>query len=524
MTLSRHRPAATLARSRYESGPVRSRRGGLVWRDGLDRSTDPPRLITVVRRQPGEPVGPTPDWLRQALVSARHLSLPQPLDEFTTDDGPHLVLERPTGRPLRDAWADPGRTDGERFTWLIQLAEALAGLHAAGAVLTGLRPAQVLISPVGQAILADLSGLVPLPPAPTGVIDAGFDAAPELRAGAFDARADLFHCGGLLAALLLGRDLAAEDFSPEGEPVPLAERDPDCHPLLGRLLGRTFRACPDDRFPSAEHAAEGPTGFGELLATLAACREELGRVRLEVGAWTTTGMARAGNEDGFAVVHRTAARHDGAEEWALVLLADGLGGEAAGEVASALALEVMGRHLLADGEGDWPARLAAAIGAANRAVLRAARDGDRPGMGCTAEAVVFDGPRMHVGHVGDSRTYLARAGQAVQLTRDQTPIGRLVELGILTQEQARVHRYRGVLEQALGGGETVEPELCTVALSPGDWVVVCSDGLPDRLDDGDIAAVLSGCGSAEQAARRLINRANLLGAADNVTAVVIRVV
>jgi protein phosphatase len=97
-------------------------------------------------------------------------------------------------------------------------------------------------------------------------------------------------------------------------------------------------------------------------------------------------------------------------------------------------------------------------------------------------------------------------------------------MGAMTPEQARVHPARGLLEQAVGGSEWVTPQVTAADLAPGDWVVVCSDGLTDRLDDEAIAAVLAGCGTAEQAARRLVNRANRLAASDNVTVVVIRAV
>jgi protein phosphatase len=143
-------------------------------------------------------------------------------------------------------------------------------------------------------------------------------------------------------------------------------------------------------------------------------------------------------------------------------------------------------------------------------------------MGCTAEAVYVDGRHLVVGHVGDSRTYLLHRGRLLQLTRDHTLVARMVELGKLTVDQAATHPRRGELRQAIGGRADVQPELSSAALCPGDWVVVCTDGLTGCLRPADIQDVLEQSSSADQAARRLVNRANQLGAMDNVSVAVVR--
>ena len=143
-------------------------------------------------------------------------------------------------------------------------------------------------------------------------------------------------------------------------------------------------------------------------------------------------------------------------------------------------------------------------------------------MGCTAEAVYLDGRQLIVGHVGDSRTYLFHRGRLVQLTRDHTVVARLVELGRMTADQAAAHPRRGELRQAIGGRAEVRSELSATAISPGDWVVVCSDGLTNHLPPDTIKEILQSSASAEAAARRLINLTNLAGATDNATVVAIR--
>jgi protein phosphatase len=145
-------------------------------------------------------------------------------------------------------------------------------------------------------------------------------------------------------------------------------------------------------------------------------------------------------------------------------------------------------------------------------------------MGCTAEVVYLDGRNVVVGHVGDSRTYHLSEGRLVQLTRDQTLVNRLVELGTLTPEEAEKHPRRNELQQAIGGQPDVEPGLYHGRLKPGDWVVVCSDGVTNHVSAQMLKEMLlSEAQSAEMAARRLVNLTNIEGATDNATVVVIRV-
>jgi protein phosphatase len=137
--------------------------------------------------------------------------------------------------------------------------------------------------------------------------------------------------------------------------------------------------------------------------------------------------------------------------------------------------------------------------------------------------VAISGGFLVAGHAGDSRTYHLQDGSIHQITRDQTLVGRLVELGQLTPEEAAKHPRRSELQQALGGRAEVEPLVYDRMLKPGDWVVVCSDGLSNLVGPEEMKQILQvEATSAEMAARRLVNTANSRGAGDNVTVVVIR--
>ena len=145
-------------------------------------------------------------------------------------------------------------------------------------------------------------------------------------------------------------------------------------------------------------------------------------------------------------------------------------------------------------------------------------------MGCTCEVVYMDGYNIVVGHVGDSRTYHLRRGRLMQLTRDQTFVNRMVELGQLTAEEAENHPRKNELQQAIGGQPDVVPGVSAGKLQRGDWVLVCSDGLSNHINNSELEKMLTreAAYSSEEAARRLLNLTNLRGATDNATIVVVR--
>ena len=536
-------------------------------------------------------VWPGVAWEHRVLSAASHLALPRVIDRFADGEREYLVEEMPLGRTLWEAWDDPLRGPRDRFGWLGQVAEAMGRLARAGALPEEVRPEMVVITPGGQAVLADIGGLIPIPMTPDVLLRATPYTPPELllTPTLADGRAGIYAFGAMLYALMLGRELTELDFTGTGIPRPFLDRFADAHPLLGRLMGKTFTRDLRRRYPTDDGAIEDPTGFRELGEALDICRKQLGRVRYEIGAWTTTGMYRSGNEDAYAVIHASDARQDDSDETALVVLADGMGGMDSGEVAASMAVQILRTELLTQppfaslaagvsapprpgpisrrlransDDGDTPTeevgavmrdftgwrlsgvlhrglardpsarepeachdRILLALKEANRQIHQAAKNGLVPrGMGCTAEVLHLDGSLAVIGHVGDSRTYHLTGGRFTQVTRDHTLVNRLIELGQLTPEEAEYHPRRAELQQAIGGRPDVDPELYTLHLKPGDWLLVCSDGLTNQIKPDRIQAVVQRTGSAEKAARLLVNLANLEGASDNVTVVVVRVI
>jgi protein phosphatase len=505
-------------------------------------SSIPDEATVVAARWPGI------DWERDLIQKLDDAFFPRVIDCFGDEANRYLVEERPTGMLLWDAWDDPGSSDLDRFTWLKLIGQALDTLHRHGAILEGLRPDIVVITPDKRPRLTDVSGLLPIPLPSQCLVRASCYSAPELVLSPekVDARADLYGFGAMVYALHLGRELTELDFELHGVPKSIFSRFPDIHPDFGRLIAKTFCRDVDARFPTDEAAKEDPTGFKELLAVLDCCGRSLGHVSIEIGAWTTTGMVRSGNEDAFAIFHSAGSFENDFRNRALVLLADGMGGYEAGEVAARMALqaaqdylskeepfvELLTRNGTARREHAAPPTplnlelckqmLTAALQAANTRVYCAARTGaGARGMGCTAEIAFIDGRNLLVGHVGDSRTYHLRGGELTQVTRDHTVLNRMVDLGTLTPEEALANPHHSDLYQAIGGHAEVEPSLYHRSLRAGDQILVCSDGLSNHVSVEMIREMLLKTGSAESAARRLVNFANLRGAADNVTAVVI---
>ena len=234
------------------------------------------------------------------------------------------------------------------------------------------------------------------------------------------------------------------------------------------------------------------------------------------GAATHVGMLRQSNEDAFA------AQAD------MFVVADGMGGHNAGEVASALAVKGM-RDAAASGFASAES-VVAAINAANAAIhLASGGPSDQRGMGTTLTAVVplaataSEPQRMVVANVGDSRVYLWRGGELKQVSADHSYVQELLSEGFISAAEARVHPRRNIVTRALGIEGDVSADSWTLPMLVGDRYVLCSDGLVDEVDDEQIASILRASSDAQLAADTLVAAANANGGRDNVTVVVVDV-
>ena len=243
---------------------------------------------------------------------------------------------------------------------------------------------------------------------------------------------------------------------------------------------------------------------------------------LEFHCATDTGRARSNNEDSVAI-----------DEWSsLVVLADGMGGYNAGEVASSMATSFIKTEL-----GRWLSEAAAnatdadvrrameiCVDNANRAIFNSANSNPRyAGMGTTLVVGVFRETRLLLGHVGDSRGYRLRAGRLTQITHDHSLLQEQIDAGLITTEQAAFSANKNLVTRAVGVEDTVLLETHHHDVMPGDTYVLCSDGLTDMLDDETIAQVLLRCELLPEAATALVDAANDAGGKDNISVVLARV-
>jgi serine/threonine protein phosphatase PrpC len=252
---------------------------------------------------------------------------------------------------------------------------------------------------------------------------------------------------------------------------------------------------------------------------------------MEVKAYglSHVGRQRQHNEDSFLV----------ADDAKLFLVADGMGGHAAGEIASRIAVDSISEFIIhtKEDEGTWPHaydehyrrttnRLMAAVRMANTRVLEAMRkDARLRGMGTTVVACMADEDNtMSFAHVGDSRAYLIRNKQLSRITNDHSWVFEQVQAGMLTEAEAEKHPLRNVITRALGGALQVTPDASEIEVRAGDVFLLCSDGLTGMVPEDEILRVVNESQNLEAACQRLIEAANERGGLDNVTAILVKAI
>jgi serine/threonine protein phosphatase PrpC len=249
---------------------------------------------------------------------------------------------------------------------------------------------------------------------------------------------------------------------------------------------------------------------------------------------TDTGRVRSGNEDTFLLVNlATGERWSGppAADWAadergfVLAVSDGMGGAAAGEVASAVCVEALYRGMIDDRrEGEEEVeRLRKVVERVSREVRSAASRADRRGMGATLTTVFVCGPTAYVAEVGDSRAYLLRRGHICQVTRDQSYVQMLVDAGAITPEAAEHSPKKNLIMQVMGQKEDLTVALNKLELRRGDRLLLCSDGLSNMLKDNQICDIASAPVDVASACAALIDHANQAGGEDNITVVLAEV-
>jgi protein phosphatase len=248
-------------------------------------------------------------------------------------------------------------------------------------------------------------------------------------------------------------------------------------------------------------------------------------VRLRWGEATDVGRVRTNNEDQLLVADN------------LFAVADGMGGHAAGEIASRIAVDSISEFIVhtKEDDGTWPHaydehytrttnRLMAALRMANTRVLEAMRkDAKLRGMGTTVVAAMAEDGKISVAHVGDSRAYMIRNGKISRITNDHSWVYEQVQAGMLTEAEAEKHPLRNVITRALGGALSVNPDASEIDSRPGDVYLLCSDGLTGMVPEEEILKLVTeNADDLAKACQQLIDTANERGGLDNVTAILVK--
>jgi serine/threonine protein phosphatase PrpC len=250
---------------------------------------------------------------------------------------------------------------------------------------------------------------------------------------------------------------------------------------------------------------------------------------VEVAAKTDVGCVRTNNEDNLGYDSR----------YGIYVVCDGMGGQAAGEVASKMGVDTVLTYFReaakthkypqvgeqVEGVSDRANRLGSSIRLANEAIYQAAvKHVAHSGMGATIVSVLVDSDFFSVGHAGDSRIYLVRAGTLQQITRDHSLVMEQVRRGLITLEEANASEMQNIIIRALGPEEKVVPDLDDMMAMPGDILLLCSDGLTRHVPDDSLLEIIQGTVTLQLMADRLIEAAREGGGSDNITCLVIRFV
>jgi protein phosphatase len=406
--------------------------------------------------------------------------------------------------------------EGEALNVAIQVCQAVSFLNRRGLRLNDICPQSIAHGAGGRVKLLGLdyvSNDNELQGEP--ILNDGYTAPEVYRGKRVDKQADVFSIGALLYSCLTGERLESETWREEAGAVRFYPPHV-VSPELEQAVRRALLFDPKGRWPTVEALKT------ELVRLSAA-------VRIRAAVMTDVGMVREHNEDATMAVEFVRQSLVEPAESYLYVVADGMGGAEAGEVASAIAVGAI-RKYVEDGLGGAEAQnpsqlLTAALEEANRRIIeyQAAHPESR-GMGSTAVSVLIVPPEGAVAWVGDSRVYyFSEASGLRQLTRDHSLVQRLIEIGQITPEEARHHEHKNVITRSLGARQSgpAGAEGTPFKLKRGDRLMLCSDGLTAHVDDQTIGEALRRHDDPYAATRELVVAANAGGGTDNVSVIVV---
>lgn len=236
---------------------------------------------------------------------------------------------------------------------------------------------------------------------------------------------------------------------------------------------------------------------------------------MKYAALTDVGMKRHNNEDSY-IVNET---HDDK----IFIVADGMGGHNAGEIASLEACRIVESYILQN-DGNISDVLREGVTKANRDIfIRAAENSSLSGMGTTIDACVIRGNKAHIAHVGDSRVYIITKESIRKITKDHSIVGMMLDSGTITEEEAKNHPQRNYITRAVGSAMTVDVDIVEEEVHSGEWILMCTDGLTNMVPKDTIASVVVNSASVSDGVSELVKKAKENGGDDNITAILLQV-
>jgi serine/threonine protein phosphatase PrpC len=492
---------------------------------GQSAAPEPPQADQAAAAAPAQPASSqvsSQDDLGEVFgrvmalsMTLNHPAFQRAVEGFAENGRVYLTYRDENLRPLSRRAGGLRMSEADAIAVAIQVCQAVAFVNRRGLRVNDICPDSVAIDADGRIRLTGLDFISndnELQAEP--LFNDGYTAPEIYKARKVDKRADVFSVGALLYTCLTGERLESETWREEAGPIRFYPPHV-VSPALEQAVRRALLFDPAARWPNVD-------ALKAELVRLA------GIIRVRAAVLTDVGMVRELNEDSImAVEFQRDSLIEPAQNF-LYVVADGMGGAEAGEMASAIAVAAIREFVEARLQGGNPGEirqlLPDALEEANRKILEyQAANIESRGMGSTAVSALIVPPEAAVAWVGDSRAYFCDQGGLRQLTKDHSLVQRLIEIGQITPEEARHHEHKNVITRSLGARQSgpAGAESLSLRLKRGDRILLCSDGLTAHVDDPSIGAILRRHSDPYEAARELVVAANAGGGTDNVSVVVI---
>jgi serine/threonine protein phosphatase PrpC len=515
--LSAETDAATAGQERLQDGPPDTESANSMAATSAD--APPPSADRAPEpHELGDDLGEVFGRVMALSMTLNHPALQRAVEGFADDGRVYLAYRDEPVTPLARRSGGLRMNEAEAIAVAVQLCQAVSFVHRRGLRVNDICPESIVWGADGRIKLTGLdcmSNDTEMQAEP--IFNDGYTAPEIYRARKVDKRADVFSIGALLYTCLTGERLESESWREEAGPIRFYPPHV-VSPMLEQAVRRALLFDPAARWANVD------TLKAELVRLA-------GIIRVRAAVLTDVGMVRELNEDSImAVEFQRDSLIEPAQNF-LYVVADGMGGAEAGEMASAIAVGAMRNYVESKlqspatvGPSDLRQILQDALEDANRKILDyQASNIESRGMGSTGVSALIIPPEAVVAWVGDSRAYFYDHKGLRQITKDHSLVQRLIEIGQITAEEARHHEHKNVITRSLGARQSgpAGAESVALRLKRGDRVLLCSDGLTAHVEDPAIGSILQRHSDPYEAARELVVAANAGGGTDNVSVVVI---